>query len=69
MSQPQKNKSLNPILKYSGLGVQMVFTICIMAWLGNWLNQYFELKKPILTLLFLLLGTFGSIFSVIKQLK
>ncbi|TAF74044.1 MAG: AtpZ/AtpI family protein [Bacteroidetes bacterium] len=69
MEQIPKNSSLNPILKYSGLGIQMAITICVLAWLGHWLDHYFEFKKPILTLFFLLLGTCGSIFSLIKQLK
>lgn len=69
MEQIRKNNPINPILKYSGLGIQMTVTICVLAWLGHWLDDYFEIKKPILTLFFLLLGTCGSIFSLIKQLK
>lgn len=66
-----ENKKQNPsnFIKYSGIGMQMLGTICIMGWIGNWLDGYFSFSKQYMTILFLLLGTMGSIFSLIKQLK
>lgn len=67
--QHKKNETFQPIIKYTGIGIQMAVVICVFAWFGNRLDVYLELKKPLLTLLFLLLATCGSIFMLVKQLK
>jgi F0F1-type ATP synthase assembly protein I len=59
----------NPYLKYSTFGLQMVATILIMAFLGQWLDHYFEIKKPILTLVLMLSGVAISVYNLIKNLK
>lgn len=51
------------------MGMQMGFTIAVFAYGGHWLDGYFKNSTPIFTLVLLLVGTMGSIFSLIKQLK
>ncbi|MBP9925274.1 MAG: AtpZ/AtpI family protein [Cyclobacteriaceae bacterium] len=45
-------------MKYSSLGVQMVVTLGVGAWLGQKLDQYLNLKFPVflITFVFLLFG-------------
>jgi hypothetical protein len=54
----QEQKPVNSFLKYSGLGLQMLVTIGVGAWLGHKLDQYLQLKFPVflLTFVFLLFG-------------
>lgn len=39
----------NKILKYSGLATQIFVSLGLAAFLGRWLDQKFELTKPVLT--------------------
>lgn len=52
------NKPANTFLKFSGLGLQMLISIGVGAWLGMKLDQYLELKFPVflLTFVFLIFG-------------
>lgn len=51
-------KSPNSFIKYSGLGLQMLVTMGVGAWLGRKLDQYLELKYPVflITFIFVLFG-------------
>jgi F0F1-type ATP synthase assembly protein I len=64
-----EKKTLNPYLKYSGIGIQMAATIILFALIGRQLDMYINTQKPYLTLLFTLSGTIISIISFIRQLK
>ncbi|MBK6545295.1 MAG: AtpZ/AtpI family protein [Saprospiraceae bacterium] len=39
----------NKILKYSGLATQIFVSLGLAAFFGRWLDQKFELTKPLLT--------------------
>ncbi len=69
MEGQKKTSKSSSFLKYSGIALQMAATIALMAWIGHTIDRYVENPKPYYTLLFLLIGTMGSIFSLIKQLK
>jgi ATP synthase protein I len=72
MEQPAekpKKQSFNTYIKFSGIGLQMAATIAILAWLGHLLDGHFHTRKPLITLAFMLIGTFFSIYSLIKQLN
>lgn len=51
-------KQPNSFIKYSGLGLQMLLTLGVGAWLGLKLDQYLELKYPVflVTFVFVLFG-------------
>lgn len=69
MSVDSSKNKYSSFLKFSGLAIQMIGIIGIFAWIGNKLDVYFLNEKAYYTLLLLLIGTMGSIYSVIKQLK
>ena len=68
MKQDPKTKNVNNFLKFSGMGIQMALTIAIFAGIGYWLDNKFQTKQPYWTAAMSLVGVFGGIFSVIRQL-
>lgn len=62
-------RPINSFAKYSGLGLQMLVTIGVGAWLGYKLDQYLELKFPVflLTFVFLLFG--GVMYQLYRMLN
>ena len=68
MKQEPKTKNVNNFLKFSGMGIQMALTIAIFAGIGYWLDGKTETKQPYWTAAMSLIGVFGGIFSVIRQL-
>jgi Putative F0F1-ATPase subunit Ca2+/Mg2+ transporter len=59
----------NPLIRFSGLGLQMGITIAVFAYAGRWMDHYFAFDKPILTAIFSLLAVFGSMYLLIKNLS
>jgi F0F1-type ATP synthase assembly protein I len=64
-----KEKPVNTFLKYSGLGLQMMVSIGIGAWLGLKLDRYFELKFPVFLLMFVFLIFGGLMFQLYRSLN
>ncbi len=64
-----KEKEPNSFLKYSGLGLQMLATLGIGAWLGVKLDEYLELKFPVflITFVFVLFG--GIMYQLYRTLN
>jgi ATP synthase protein I len=58
----------NNFLKYSGLGFQMIATIGLAAWAGIKLDQHFQVKSHMFTVVLMLLGVIGSMYLVIRGL-
>jgi len=56
-------------LAYSGLGIQMVFTMLFGYWIGQKMEVYFSLYSPIGQLLGLFFGIFASIYNLIKSIN
>lgn len=67
MSKEKDNS--NSFLKYSGLGLQMLVTLGVGAWLGIKLDQYFEFKFPVflITFVFVLFG--GIMYQLYRTLN
>ncbi|MCC6834308.1 MAG: AtpZ/AtpI family protein [Cytophagales bacterium] len=65
----EQKKPTNSFLKYSGLGLQMLATIGVGAWLGHKLDQYLGLKFPVflLTFVFVLFG--GVMYQLYRMLN
>jgi membrane protein DedA with SNARE-associated domain len=54
MSNSEDQRKVNSYLKYSGLALQMAFVIMAGYYLGQKLDQWLAFKKPVMTLLSIL---------------
>lgn len=68
-SDPNKPKRSPDYLRYSGLGLQMVVTIGVAAWLGSWADRYFNLKFPAFLISLVLISFGGSLYQLYKALN
>jgi F0F1-type ATP synthase assembly protein I len=63
-------KEFNPFLKYSGIGMQLMITICIGVWLGMKIDNYLHNKQPwaaiLCSLSFMIVGLVMFIRSLPK---
>ncbi len=64
-----KKKPVNNFLKYSGLGLQMMVSIGVGAWLGLKLDQYLELKFPVFLLTFVFVIFGGLMYQLYQSLN
>lgn len=65
----EPEKPINAFLKYSGLGLQMLVTIGVGAWLGYKLDQYLELKFPVFLITFIFLFFGGIMYQLYRSLN
>lgn len=63
------NKPINSFVKFSGLGLQMLATIGVGAWLGHKLDQYLQLKFPVFLLAFVFLLFGGVMYQLYRMLN
>jgi F0F1-type ATP synthase assembly protein I len=68
-SDRKKPKPSNDFLKYSGLGLQLLGTIGIAAWLGHKLDLYFDLTFPAFLLSFVMISFGGSIYQLYRTIS
>lgn len=61
-----KNKS--DLVKYAGMGTQMIAVMLLFAFGGHKLDQWLELKIPILTIVLSLTGVGVALYLVLKDL-
>jgi F0F1-type ATP synthase assembly protein I len=68
MDPDKKNRSsqYNAYAKYSGLAIQMGLTIGVFSWLGVYLDDQYQMRKPIFTIVLSLFGIFLSLYVVLK---
>lgn len=66
--EPEKQKQLNPLLKYSSLAIQMVAAIGFAAWIGYRLDQKFD-TSPILLVSFILIVFLGLLYQLWIETK
>jgi len=59
----------NNFLKYSSLGLQLLFTIGLCAWIGLKIDQYFKLKFPAFLLSLTLLSFGGVMYKLYRSLN
>jgi F0F1-type ATP synthase assembly protein I len=62
-------KQENNFLKYSSLGIQLVATIGVAAYVGLKLDQYLNLKFPAFLLSFVLLSFVGMMYQLYRTLN
>lgn len=65
----KKQNQYNSYLKYSGLAIQLVFTIGVAGWLGYLLDQYLGMKFPVFIVLFTFTAFGGVIFMLYRALN
>jgi hypothetical protein len=66
---PDKKKPLSDYARYSALGLQMAAFIVACTFAGRYLDSFKWIKFPAFTVAGLILGVFGSMYYMIKQLK
>lgn len=64
-----KKDTSNTFLKYSGLGLQLLISIGLAAWIGLKLDIYFELKFPAFLLLLVFVAFAGSMYLLYRSLN
>ena len=62
-------QKLNPYIRYSSLGFQMIGVILIMALIGKYADGYAGFSTPWLTTLCLLFGVGSSMYLLLKDLR
>lgn len=62
-----KKKQLNSYLQFSGLAFQMIGTLLIAYFIGDWLDAKLESKNHLSTIILLTIGTIASTYMVIKK--
>jgi ATP synthase protein I len=68
---PSNPKNLRPsssFLKYSSLGLQMLFTIGFAGVFGYWIDYELSLKFPAFLLGFILIAFAGTIYKLYREL-
>jgi F0F1-type ATP synthase assembly protein I len=61
------NKKLNSYLRFSSVGIQMGAVIGLFCWLGWFLDSKYNPNGKMYTLIFSLIGVFGGLYLVIKE--
>jgi ATP synthase protein I len=74
MPQPNKkdlleSKNTKNYLKYSGMGFQLIASLILGAWIGDYIDNYFQNTTPIALLGCLLFMLFATLFLIIRQLS
>jgi F0F1-type ATP synthase assembly protein I len=62
---PQKQP--NPFFKYTNLAIQMGVIIGLSAWGGNKLDNHYQNKQPIYTIVLCLVGIGAALYLVLKD--
>jgi F0F1-type ATP synthase assembly protein I len=63
----KKPKPLKNYVKFSGMAVQMGVTIALGAWGGSTLDEMFDMKTPLYTIVLSLLAIGLSMYLVIRD--
>ena len=69
MSSQKPKRQLNKYIRFTGIAFQLGITMYLAAYFGDWLDRYFQMKEKIFTLILIILGLVGTIWSITVQLK
>ncbi|MGE0931772.1 AtpZ/AtpI family protein [Peijinzhouia sedimentorum] len=67
-NQKQEPSTLNQVLKFSGLGLQMLVTIGVFIAIGFFLDKWFNNSKPLWILILSFVGTAAGFYQFYKSL-
>ncbi len=56
-------------MRFSGFGFQIVAVLCLAAWGGLKLDEYFGLSVPVFLIVLLLSALGGSMYLFIRQVS
>lgn len=65
----EKSKPSNRYLRYSGLAIQMVVTIGLMAFIGYKIDAWLQFKFPLFLLLLTFISFGGLMYRLYKSLQ
>ena len=65
----EEEQQENKFLKYSSLGVQLLVTIGLAAWLGMKLDSYLQLQFPAFLLLFVFASFGGMMYKLYRSIN
>lgn len=64
-----RRRRQNTVLRYGGLGMQMLLTIGVAGWLGHKLDGYLSLEFPAFLLLFVMFALGGTLYKLYRAVK
>lgn len=67
-NKPSKKSTANSYGFYSSVAFQLVLTVVVGTWVGKKLDEYFQNKSPIITVIFALIFTIGGLYVFFKRL-
>lgn len=59
----------NAYIRYSGLATQMIVSVLMGTWLGQWLDEYLAMSFPLFTVVLSLTFLSGSFYLLIRDLQ
>lgn len=65
---PHNQNQINEYVKYSGVAFQMAALILLGYWVGSKLDDWFEFRIPIFTIILIVTFIVLTIYSLIKSL-
>ena len=68
LDKKQRNKPASFYMKYAGLAFQLGATIAVGAIIGVKLDQWLELEKQYMTILFVMIFAFAGLYVALKDL-
>ncbi len=69
MPDQQKDNKRNDLLKYMGMATQLFVLLFVLLWLGKKLDAYLKLEQPVFMLVFILVGLFGFLYKVYRDVS
>jgi len=67
--QKPKKPPFDKFIRYSALGMQMLLTILVFAYLGQWLDGRYETQKPYFTVGLSLFGVMAAMVYFVNQIR
>ena len=64
-----RRRRQNTVIRYGGLGMQMLLTIGVAGWLGHKLDEYLSLEFPAFLLLFVMLALGGTLYKLYRAVR
>ena len=64
-----KKSSTNNIVRFTGIGIQLLIIIALFTWLGVWADHRLRHETPWLTAFLSLTGVCTGIWAVLFQIK
>jgi FtsH-binding integral membrane protein len=68
-SRVAKENPQNNFLKYSSLGLQLLVTIGVAAWIGIKIDSYLQLKFPAFLLMLVFVSFGGMIYKLYRSIN